>query len=135
MMRFRSRLMIAVAIAACSGLAACQVETVATGVVNDSAGTFRASNVEAVVGADGRCQADVSLDPAALRPAATSAHLGITECDLVRLQGPPKDVVIADLPDGRRRVEMFYPGNGGTTRGYAFIANRLVSTPPGTLKE
>src|SRR5258708_4028631 len=85
----------------------------------------------AVVGPDGRCQAD----PAAAPSAVTSVHLGITECDLVRLQGQPKDIVIADLPDGRRRVEMFYAGTGGTTRGYAFIANRLVSTPPGTLKE
>jgi hypothetical protein len=126
---------IAVAVAACVWLGACQVETVASGSLNDTPGTFRISNVEAVVGPDGHCQADVSLDPSSARPPATSVHPGITECDLVRLQGAPKEVVIADLPDGRRRVEMFYPGDGGTTRGYVFIANRLVSTPPGTLKE
>jgi len=122
-------------LAACVGLGASEVETVARGGVNDTPGTFRISNVEAVVGPDGRCQADVSIDPSSARPPATSVHPGITECDLVRLQGAPKDVVIADLPDGRRRVEMFYAGDGGTTRGYVFIANRLVSTPPGTLKE
>ncbi|MBV9705108.1 MAG: hypothetical protein JO163_20495 [Methylobacteriaceae bacterium] len=128
------RIAIGLAIMA-GGFGGCQVEGTATGVVNNSIGTFRASNVEAVIGPDGQCEADVNLDPSTLRPPATAVRPGITECDLVRLQGRPQDVVVADLPDGRRSVEMFYPGNGGTTRGYVFIANRLVSTPPGTLKE
>ena len=130
-----SRRIAIVPVVVAGGLAGCQAEGTATGVVNNSTGTFRGSNVEAVIGPDGQCQADVNVDPSALRPTATAVRPGITECDLVRLQGRPQDVVIADLPDGRRSVEMFYPGNGGTTRGYVFIANRLVSTPPGTLKE
>jgi hypothetical protein len=116
-------------------LAGCQVETAAMGVLNDRSGTFRVSNVEAVVGPNGECQADVSIDPSRLRGRPQAVRPGITECDLVRLNGKPLDVVIADLPDGRRRVEMFYPGSGGTTRGYVFIANRLVSTPPGVWKD
>lgn len=65
----------------------------------------------------------------------TTPRQGMSQCDLIRSQGRPRDAVIAEMPDGRRRVELFYPGNGGTTRGYVFVADRLVSTPPGTLKE
>ncbi len=85
---------------------------------------IHSADVDAIVG---ECQG--------APPGASSVRQGMAQCDLVRLQGRPKDAVIAEMPDGRRRVELFYPGNGGTTRGYVFIADRLVSTPPGTLKE
>lgn len=121
---------------ACAGLlGACQVETEAVGVANDHLGTFRASNIEAVVGPDGACPTGINLDPAALRQPPASVRKGISECDLVRLQGRPATVTIVDLPDGTRRVEMFYRREGGGTRGYTFVANRLISTPPGALKE
>lgn len=130
------RVIVAAVIFTVSGaLGACQVEGTAPGAVNGGSGDFRSSNLADVVGSDGRCAADRRGDPTVQEPRVAAVRLGIAECDLVRLQGQPQDVVISDLPDGRRRVEMFYPGNGGTTRGYTFLANRLISTPPGILKQ
>ena len=59
----------------------------------------------------------------------------MSTCDLVRVLGKPQDVVVSALPDGRKRVSMFYPGSGGTTRSYTFVDDKLVSTPPGVLKD
>jgi hypothetical protein len=108
-------------------LAGCQVE----GSVGGGAGgpdSFRSASLDAVIGSSGACLSAGNADP-------RSIHLGISPCDLVRVLGRPKDVVVSELPDGRRRVSMFYPGTGGTTRSYTFVADRLISTPPGSLKE
>ena len=94
-----------------------------TGIVGATAG-FHGADVDSIVSECGGAGAG-----------RVAPRQGMTQCDLVHSQGRPADAVVADMPDGRRRVELFYPGNGGTTRGYVFVADRLVSTPPGTLKE
>lgn len=117
----------AILIAVAALLGGCQVESNAGGAAGDSS-SFHSASVEAVVGPDGACLSGGRTDPGAVRR-------GMSQCDLVRVLGRPQDVVVSDLPDGRKRVSMFYPGSGGTTRSYTFVADRLISTPPGTLKE
>jgi hypothetical protein len=111
---------IGIVIATGAAVGGCQETTI--GVSSDA--SIHDADVDAIVA---ECRSGSS--------ATSVVRQGMAQCDLVRLQGRPRDAVIAQMPDGRRRVELFYPGSGGTTRGYVFIADRLVSTPPGTLKE
>lgn len=114
-------------VCAAAALGACQVEGNAGAAAGDGS-AFHSASVEAIVGANGGCLSGGTGDPRAVR-------LGMSECDLLRILGRPQDAVVSELADGRKRVSMFYPGTGGTTRSYTFVADRLISTPPGVLKE
>lgn len=121
----RARVQLAGGLIGAAALAGCQAQgTAGSATGGDS---FQSTSVESVVGSSA-CVSAGGGDPRAVR-------LGMAPCDLVRALGRPQDVVVSQLPDGRRRVSMFYPGSGGTTRSYTFIGDRLISTPPGTLKD
>ena len=72
--------------------------------------TIRASTTEAVVGPDGRCPADISIDPTLLRPFGPGGvvPLGETECEVVARLGGPYSVVIQRGAAGERLVRMMY---------------------------
>jgi hypothetical protein len=102
-------------------LAGCAVEVAGTGILGDKQGTVRASNIEAVVDASGACEADLSLDPALLRQKHGRSLIGVSECELVALNGRPDGLKI-DETGPRRRVTMRY----GSGQSYHFVDNRLV---------
>jgi hypothetical protein len=89
--------------------------------------SLRASTSEAVVGPDGRCQSDVSIDPSLLRPLdSAGVPLGSTECQLVARMGGPYSVVIDRGSAGERLVRLTYV-SGPRIGIYHFVNNRLKS--------
>jgi hypothetical protein len=91
-----------------------------------SSSTARVSNVEAMLTQEGVCEADVSLDPAALRGRPSEIATGIGECDLVRLKAKrPTDVLIGQGGTGQREVQVLYAEPGGREI-YMFTDNRLT---------
>jgi hypothetical protein len=91
-----------------------------------SSSTARVSNVEAMLTQEGVCEADVSLDPAALRGRPSEIATGIGECDLVRLKAKrPTDVLIGQGGTGQREVQVLYSEPGGREI-YMFTDNRLT---------
>ena len=119
----RIRVRFACCAIAAAMLAGCQVDSHRAAVADGSG--FSSTALESVVGPS--CAPGEGGDPRAVR-------LGMAPCDLVHTLGRPKDVVVSQLPDGGKRVSMFYRGTGGTTRSYTFIGDKLISTPPGELK-
>ena len=99
----------------------CSVELVGTGIAGDRQGTVRASNIEATVDADGRCEADLSLDPAALR---STARIGDTECRLVAARGRPSETIIRYEGDTRLATLRYETPKGAES--YQFRDNRLA---------
>ena len=95
----------------------CSVELVGTGIAGDRQGTVRASNIDA----DGRCEADLSLDPAALR---STARIGDTECRLVAARGRPSETIIRYEGDTRLATLRYETPKGAES--YQFRDNRLV---------
>lgn len=89
-----------------------------------SSATARVSTQEAMLGPDGACDADVSLDPST-RPAPREIAPGITECELVKLKGTrPTDVLIGESGKGQRETQVLYNEPGGREI-YMFTDNRL----------
>ncbi|MBY0612238.1 MAG: hypothetical protein K2P80_08635 [Beijerinckiaceae bacterium] len=105
-------------------LGGCAVEVVGTGIAGNKQATVRASNVESVVDETGRCEADVRIDPAALRSNRPSGLVGRTECDVVAIKGRPAEVVIRD-GGPIRRTTMLYDDRDGPV-DYLFENNRLA---------
>ena len=88
--------------------------------------TFRASTAEAVVGRDGRCEADISVDPSVFREQPRQGiPLGSTECEVVGRLGGPYSVEITKGPHGERLTRLTYV-SGPRFGAYDFSNNRLV---------
>jgi hypothetical protein len=123
----RTLAILAVSLAVATG--GCTVE--ATGFASDFQGyheaSSRASTSEALVGSDGRCSANLNIDPSLLRPADGGAMpLGSTECEVVARMGGPYSVVIDRGPAGERLVRLTYV-SGPRIGIYHFVNNRLKS--------
>lgn len=119
----KSRIAALVGVLALS-LGGCAVEVVGTGIAGDKQATLRASNIEAVVDETGRCEADVRIDPAALRSNRPGGLIGRTECEVVAIKGRPAEVVIRDGAPVRRTT-MLYDDPQGPAE-YVFENNRLA---------
>jgi hypothetical protein len=104
-------------------LAGCAVEV--AGFANDKSATARVATTEAVVGEDGRCTADLSIDPATFRGREGDGLLGMTECQIVALKGEPLSVQTGSSPRAKRETTMLYMDPTGKTI-YLFADNRLV---------
>ncbi len=104
-------------------IGACTADVAGTAFVNDSSVTVHAGTSEPVLGPDGRCTADVSLNPAAGGPADIA--LGMTECALVAIKGQPTDVLIGESGKGQREVQVLYQEATGK-KLYLFTDNRLT---------
>jgi len=90
-----------------------------------AAASARVSTQEAVLTAEGECQAGASLDPST-RPTPPAIAEGITECELVKLKAkPPSDVLIGESGKGQREVQVLYAEPGGREL-YFFTDNRLT---------
>jgi hypothetical protein len=90
-------------------------------------GSIRASTAEAVVGPDGRCESDISIDPALLRPSGPGGvPLGSTECEVVARLGGPYSVEIRHGPAGERITRLTYV-SGARIGAYLFKDNRLAA--------
>jgi hypothetical protein len=104
-------------------LGGCAVEV--AGFANDKSATARVATSEAVVGEDGRCTADLSIDPATFRGREGDGLLGLTECELVALKGQPLSVQTGASSRAKRETTMLYMDPTGKTI-YLFANNRLV---------
>lgn len=104
-------------------LGACSANVGGTAFVNDRSVTVHAGTSEPVLGPDGRCTADASLNPATGGPAGIA--LGMTECALVGLKGQPTDVLIGESGKGQREVQVLYQEPTGK-KLYLFTDNRLT---------
>ena len=89
-------------------------------------GSVRASTAEAVVGADGRCPSDLSIDPATLRGGPDGLRPGATECEVVAIMGGPYSVAIRRGPRGERLTRLTYV-SGPRIGIYDFVDNRLTA--------
>ncbi|MBV9519357.1 MAG: hypothetical protein JO068_14685 [Hyphomicrobiales bacterium] len=88
--------------------------------------SIRASTTEAVVGPDGRCESDISIDPSVFRQQSTEGiPLGSTECEVVARLGGPYSVEIKKGPHGERVTRLTYV-SGPRFGAYDFISNRLT---------
>jgi hypothetical protein len=124
------RFQIIAAIISSMALGGCGVELFGSSFTATPSGTTtssaRVSNVEAMLTPEGVCEADVSLDPAALRGRPSEIATGIGECDLVRLKAKrPTDVLIGQGGTGQREVQVLYSEPGGREI-YLFTDNRLT---------
>jgi hypothetical protein len=89
--------------------------------------SIRASTSEAVVRPDGRCESDISIDPALLRPIGPGGiPLGSTECEVVARLGGPYSVDIGSGPQGQRLTRLTYV-SGARFGAYVFTDNRLTA--------
>ena len=90
--------------------------------------SIRASTAEALVGPDGRCRSDISIDPSLLRPLGPGGvpPLGATECEVVARLGGPFSVVIQRGSKGERLARLTYV-SGPKIGIYHFANNRLTS--------
>ena len=116
------------AVVVLSVLAGCTID--ASGVATDfqtvHEGTIRASTSEALVGPDGRCESDISIDPSLLRPLGPGGvPLGSTECEVVGRLGGPYSVDIRRSSAGERLVRLMYV-SGPKIGIYHFVNNRLT---------
>lgn len=88
--------------------------------------SIRASTAEALVGPDGRCEADINIDPSVFREQARDGiPLGSTECEVVARLGGPYSVEIKKGPRGRRLTRLTYV-SGPRFGAYDFTNNRLT---------
>ncbi|MDJ1159689.1 hypothetical protein QNA08_15805 [Chelatococcus sp. SYSU_G07232] len=120
-----TRITIAAALASALLTAACSVDVGGTAFVNDKSATVHAGTSVPVLGPDGRCTADASLNPTSGRAPAQAVVLGIGECDLVRIKGQPVDVLIGESGKGQREVQVLYQEPTGK-KLYLFTDNRLT---------
>ncbi len=123
-----SRMARLLAIASLPIVAGCTID--ATGFATDfhevHETTLRASTAEALVGRDGRCEADISIDPSVFREQARDGiPLGSTECEVVARLGGPYSVEIRKGPHGERLTRLTYV-SGPRFGAYDFTNNRLI---------
>jgi hypothetical protein len=103
------------------------VEGFATDFHTVKEGSIRASTSEALIGEDGRCESDISIDPSLLRPLGPKGiPIGSTECEVVARMGGPYSVEIRRGAAGERLVQLMYV-SGPKIGIYHFVNNRLVS--------
>ena len=95
------------------------------GFVNDRSATARVATSEAVVAEDGRCTADLSIDPATFRGRDGDGLIGLTECELVAAKGPPLSVQTGASSAAKRETTILYMEPSGKTV-FLFTNNRLV---------
>lgn len=114
---------IAAAVAAALAVAGCAMEV--GGFVNERSAVARVATSEAVVGEDGRCTADLSIDPATFRGREGDGLIGLTECELVALKGPPLSVQTGSSPRAKRETTMLYMEPTGKSI-FLFADNRLI---------
>jgi hypothetical protein len=95
------------------------------GFMNEKSATARVATSEAVVAEDGRCTADLSIDPATFRGREGEGLIGLTECELVAAKGPPLSVQTGASSASRRETTMLYMEPTGKTV-FLFSNNRLV---------
>jgi hypothetical protein len=124
-----SRIALFLALALAPLVAGCTIG--ATGFATDfhsyHEGSIRASTAEAVVGQDGRCQSDISIDPALLRPLGPGGvPLGSTECEVVARLGGPYSVETRRGSAGERVTRLTYV-SGARFGAYVFTDNRLTA--------
>lgn len=86
------------------------------------------------VGADGTC-ATPPADSATAQQGATGIGLGMTECGLVQLAGPPDKLDLGSNQSGERTAVMLYnrgerPGLYGFTAGQLTSIERVAAPPP-----
>lgn len=117
-------------IALAAGLGACSVDMGGYSFVSEgnktttSTATARVATSEALLTAEGECQANVSLDPSS-RPQPAEIAVGMTECELVRAKAKrPTDVLIGESGKGQREVQVLYAEPGGREI-YMFTDNKL----------
>jgi hypothetical protein len=110
-------------VALAATLQGCAVEI--GGFANDRQASARIATTEAVVGEDGRCTADLSIDPATFRGRDGDGLVGITECELVGLKGDPLSVQTGSSPRAKRETTILYMEPTGKAV-YLFADNRLV---------
>ena len=106
-----------------AALGGCAVEV--SGFANDKSATARVATTEAVVAEDGRCTADLSIDPSKFRGRDGEGLIGLTECELVAVKGEPLSVQTGSSPRARRETTIFYMEPTGKAL-YLFADNRLV---------
>lgn len=106
-----------------AALQGCAVEI--GGFANDRQASARIATTEAVVGEDGRCTADLSIDPATFRGRDGDGLVGITECELVSIKGDPLSVQTGSSPRAKRETTILYMEPTGKAV-YLFADNRLV---------
>jgi hypothetical protein len=88
--------------------------------------SIRASTAEALVDPDGRCGADINIDPSVFREQARGGiPLGSTECEVVARLGGPYSVEIKNGPRGERLTRLTYV-SGPRFGAYDFTNNRLT---------
>jgi hypothetical protein len=88
--------------------------------------SIRASTAEALIGPDGRCEAEISIDPSVFREEARQGiPLGSTECEVVARLGGPYSVEIKKGPHGERLTRLTYV-SGPRFGAYDFANNRLI---------
>lgn len=123
-LQFISRLAgLSAALVVSLALAGCSVDV--AGFANDKAVSARVATSEAVVEEDGRCSADLSIDPSTFRGREGDGLLGLTECELVALKGPPLSVQTGASPRAKRETTILYMEPTGKAV-YLFANNRLV---------
>jgi hypothetical protein len=105
------------------GLGGCAVEV--AGFANEKAATARVATSEATVTEEGRCSADLSIDPATFRGREGDGMIGMTECEVVAAKGQPLSVQSGASSRAKRETTMLYMDNSGKTI-YLFADNRLV---------
>jgi hypothetical protein len=76
-------------------LPGCAIEM--AGVVNDKTASARIATSEALVDEIGRCPADLNIDPSTFRGREGDGLLGLTECELVAIKGPPTSVQLGPV--------------------------------------
>ena len=106
------------------GMSGCSLEVFGTGIAGDKQGTVRASNIESVVDENGRCEADMNLDPATLRNRDGAALMGRTECEVVAAKGPPLETIIRS--DGPSRLVTMRYSIEKVQTDFIFKDNRLT---------
>jgi len=104
-------------------LAGCAMEV--GGFVNEKTAVARVATSEAVVGEDGRCTADLSIDPSTFRGREGDGLIGLTECEIVALKGPPLSVQTGSSPRAKRETTLLYMEPTGKSI-FLFSDNRLV---------
>jgi hypothetical protein len=112
------------AVLCCSLLAGCAAQV--TGFANDKVASATVSTAEATVDESGTCPAGLVIDPSTFRGREGDGLLGLTECELVSLKGPPTSVQTGASSSHKRETMMLYfdPASGKTI--YLFADNRLV---------
>jgi hypothetical protein len=112
------------ALALLLALPGCAIEL--AGFVNDKTGSARIATTEALIDEAGQCPADLRIDPATFRGREGDGLLGLTECELVALKGPPTSVQLGASSTHKRETMLLYSDSSAGKTIYLFADNRLI---------